>query len=391
MTATSSLPDNDPHAYPSVYEPDPPPSPSDNNAAPEESFLENAPIDANSDSMLGSTSTRGNAGEKVAVVKGKMALNVRPGGNQRPSDAQMARAPATPKRAYGRKDTSTGTSVGKFMPHPKDLDFFPAFMSRSPLFGAFRSNCGGTHAGPLKAPKDVSLMFNGPRLSMADKRVWEAIIRIAKRDSVDISQPFEIGHAEVARMAGYADGQSRSAEAAIGRLAQSNLVATVGHAKMVGGFLSAATPVGPRRSMIRLDLALVEPAFSQTLLASMSGACNDGVKSILGQWLRDYFCTHEPMDKDFTLDYLLELSGFPSAPKHFVTALEKALDELKTKRPDLVEDWSILKENDGNASGRWKLRLKRGPAAPVVKHPAKPSLPIALAQTFPKKRGGVAL
>ncbi|QJE02520.1 hypothetical protein HH212_22925 [Massilia forsythiae] len=293
------------------------------------------------------------------------------------------------RRAYGRSTTTAPIGKPLSMSHPADLDMFPAFMSRSALFGAFRPNCGGTHEGALKAAGEVSIAFTGPRLSMADKRVWEAIVRVAKRERHDLAQPFKARLAEIAEMAGYGRGQSRSAWAAIERLARSNLDATVYGAKAKGWLLMSATPSG-RDATVRLDPGLVEPAFAETMLASMAGAVGDGIQAPLAQWLRDYFSTHKPLAKPLTLDYLRTLSGFPSQPKHFVAALEASMEQLRAGRPDLIASWSIDKgEGDVNKSANWTLLAVRGSAKPDVKHPAKrcaPSAPAIAPQA--KRRGG---
>jgi hypothetical protein len=299
---------------------------------------------------------------------------------------------AKPRKSYGRsKPQATGGSA-TLLPHLNHLDMFPAFMSRSELFGAFRPNAGGTHNGPLEAAGAVELTFEGPRLSMADKRVWKALVQIAKRQRVDIGEPFEARLSEVAILAGYVAGQSRSAYAAIERLAGARLDAKVEGARVSGWMLMSSSRKG-RFATVRFDPSLAAPALGKTLLASNKGAIGDGLTSLLAQWLRDYFSTHEPSNKPFTLGYLQRLSGYVSKAKHFVPSLEKAMAELASLRPDLVASWSIDR-NAGmgptsladHASDRWWLLVERGPARPSVKHPPK-----AAPAPTQKRRGGVSL
>lgn len=330
-------------------------------------------------------------------------------------ELQTDSAPAksiSSRRSYGRSAIAAPAQQPTFLPNAKDLDMFPAFMSRSALFGAFRPNCGGPHAGPLNAAGAVELTFNGPRLCMEDKRVWEALIRIAKRDQVDIAAPFKVRLAEVAQLAGYGEGQSRSAYGAIERLASCRLDAVVYGARMSGWMLMSSAKDG-RHATVRLDPALATPALSQTMQAAalpppassqtMSkgarGAGSNGVGSLLAQWLRDYLSTHKPPAKPLTLGYLRRLSGYVSQPKHFVAALEKAMADLAKLWPDLVASWSIDKSGDlaqadarAHASERWILLIVRGPAQPVVKHPPKAACAVApQAKSPPKRRGGVSL
>jgi len=364
MISTSSLPDNDPHAYPSVYEPDAPsPAP--------------VPPSAAADGGEAAPPQEEAVGEKGFALDSIM------------SAARLARPKA---RAHGSSTPSASALPTQSLAHPKELDLFPAFMSRSALFGTFRSGCGGAHAGPLQAAGEVSLTFNGPRLSMADKRVWEALARIAKRSGFDIAHPFNVRMAEVAKLAGFRHGQTRSAWASVERLTQSRIDAIVYGAR-ISGWLVTSVVANGRDAAVRLDPGLVEPAFFKTLLASMAGAAGDGVESLLAQWLRDYLSTHKPPAIPLTLDYLRGLSGYLPAPKRFIGALEKAMQELAAKRPDLIASWSIDKSTGSdNASDQWSLLAVRGPAMPVVKHPPKPVPPsapkVALA---PKRRGGVSL
>lgn len=371
MQITDPTHEDDPHAWPSVYEPDP----------------MQATVDAKAPAP--GASKKAKASDEAGPEVESCAMADEPQIGNASTAREIGATLCAPKRAYGSSATTIAATPATLSPRSADLDMFPAFMSRSALFGAFRPNCGGTHAGPLKAAGDVSLNFEGPRLSMADKRVWEAIIRIAKREGVDMSQPFKARVAEVAKMAGYGAGQSRSAWAAMERLVGSKIDAVVKGAKVSGWLLISAVPSG-RDAVVRLDVGLVDPAFSQSMLASMAGAVSDGIQAPLAQWLRDYFSTHKPPAKPLTLDYLRGLSGCPSQPKHFVAALKASMEQLRACRPDLVASWSIDKcEGGGNASARWTLLAVRGPAMPNVKHPAKrpaPSAPAIAPQT--KRRGG---
>lgn len=375
METNQPMAEDDPHAWPSIYEPAPVPT---------------APVDMKmpardpSRSMIDKAEhEQKNAGSAIVIAEGGAVPSaLGPGPSNRAA-----------KRAYGRRAMAVSTAPAKAVPRAADLDMFPAFMSRSALFGAFRPNCGGTHAGPLKAAGDVSLIFAGPRLSMADKRVWEAIVRIAKRDGADMSQPFKARLAEVADMAGYRRGQSRSAWAAIERLAGSRIDAVVYGANVSGWLLISAVMAG-RDVLVRLDPGLVVPAFAQTILVSMAGAARcGGVASALALWLRDYFSTHKPPAKPLTLDYLRDLSGYPSPPKRFVAALGAAMSELAAEHPELIASWSIDKsEAAGNASARWSLLAVRGSAMPVVKQPPKPASATAKDPApAPKKRAGPSL
>lgn len=384
METPQALPEDNPHAWPSVYEPDPvpPATPQPATAPPQPVPGQMAP--GTHDASPAKACDGGKTDEAWVAVEAATTPECQ-GAPSEPGSGQM---PSGGKRAYGRASPPAARSVAKILPHADDHDMFPAFMSRSAIFGAIRANLGGPHNGPLRAAGDASLSFEGPRLSMADKRVWEALVRIAKRDRIDASEPFDVRLSEVARLAGYGQGQSRAAWASIERLARAKLDATVYGAKACGWLLMSCDRSG-RMARVRFDLGFIEPALSQTMQASMKGAAGDGVRSLLGQWLRDYFSTHKPPAKSLTLDYLRDLSGYTSQPKHFVAALETAMAELTSDRPDLVASWSIDKsESVGNASDRWTLLAIRGPAMPVVRHPPKPAPVEPPAPPFPSKRRG---
>jgi len=391
METSQTVPDDDPHGWPSVYEPDLMPAAQATakpavGAPTTQQTLEPSPWGRDNAHVQGGDKDW-SEGANTPFEAPKEA---------EASDALAARGlgqgDSAGRRAYGKIASPAASTMSKILPHVDHEDMFPAFMSRSALFGALRPNLGDACAGPLKAAGDVSLTFQGPRLSMADKRVWEALIRIAKRDRIDASEPFDARLSEVARLAGYGQGQSRAAWASIERLARSKLDATVYGAKANGWLVMSSERRG-RIARVRFDPAFILPALSLTMQASMAGAVGDGARSLLGQWLRDYLSTHKPPARPLTLGYLRELSGYVSKPKHFVAALEAAMNELASVRPDLVASWSIDKgEAVGNASDRWTLLAIRGPAMPVVKHPPKAAPAEApAATTATKRRGGPSL
>jgi len=272
------------------------------------------------------------------------------------------------KRAYGGARAATPPTP-TLLPLAHKPDLFPAFMSRSALFSALRSNTGGHHNGPLPAQGDVILEFEGPRLSMADKRVWEALVRLAKQEEIDAGNPFAAPMVAVAEMAGFKKSQTRSAWAAIERLAASEVRAVVYGVHVRGKLLDSAVKRGVRR-VVRFDLPFMEAALGKTMNAAVAGSLPGGAAPLLAQWLGDFFMTHEPSNLQLRLKYLRVLCGHPGAPKHFVACLEAAMSALAASRPDLIAGWSIDQTN--RSSDKWALQVARGDARPEVKHPGKP-------------------
>jgi len=139
MENTQALPEDDPHAWPSVYEPTAAPSKPCGADATGSSPLPRAAEVA--PAALNDASARTDEEKGLAEKRLGAAPAVAPPDDTRPTDgsAPSGHAPAA-KRAYGRKSLAVASSPAKALPHPNDLDMFPAFMSRSALFGAFRSN-----------------------------------------------------------------------------------------------------------------------------------------------------------------------------------------------------------------------------------------------------------
>jgi hypothetical protein len=322
-----------------------------------------------------------------------------PAAGERQEEAGANAAPEQPaegavktKRAYGRAQRPAPPPP-TLLPHPHKPDMFPAFMARSALFSAIRANTGGSHHGPLQAPTTMSLSLQGPRLSMADKRVWEALVRAAKRGRVDMAAPFDVAMGNVAEMAGFGRGQTRSAWAAVERLAAAKVDALVNGVPVVGRLLASATKDG-RRRVVAFDAKFMEAAFARVLNVDMTGSLRGRSEPPLAQWLGDYFQTHEPFATDPDLDYLRKLCGHGGTPKDFVSALEAAMAALAAARPDLIAAWSIDKSK--GSSLEWTLVTPRGDARPSVKHPRKPkaggpSTAASVAAAAAARRRGPAL
>lgn len=302
--------------------------------------------------------------------------------------------PAAPvgkiKRSYGRsrRPAPAANAAPTLMPLAREPDMFPAFMSRSALFSAIRANSGGHHSGPLKASGKVSLIFDGPRLSMVDKRVWEALVGAAKGGRFDLAGPCFVAVADVAEMAGFERGQTRSVWAAMERLAASQVDAMVEGVSVSGRLLASVAKVGKRR-MVAFDPVFMEAALGRALSAELTGSPRGRSAPPLAQWLGDYFLTHEPSTIAPDLNYLRELCGHAGSPKGFVAALEAAMRSLSSARPDLVAGWTIDKSKRSSLS--WTLRVERGAARPRVKQLGKSvaSAPADLkaAQARARRRG----
>ncbi len=290
--------------------------------------------------------------------------------------------PSSSRRSYGGHAAGAARMV-QCLPLANEPEMFPAFMSRSALFGALRPNTGEYYSGLLEASGDAVVSFAGPRLSMRDKSVWQALARRAKEGRFDAAASFEVPLAEVALDAGLRPSGVRAVRASLERLAQSRVDAKVGGVAFAGSLLAEAGPDGGR-FRAQFDPAFAVPALSLVLQASTASA-GPAACGPLAQWLRDYFSTHLPMARPFTLGYLMRLSGYGSPTKRFAQDLREAMDWLKAQRSDLVVDSLI--EREGKRSENWKLVVHRGAFEPKLRHPPKNRAPSPPAEaTWPNAK-----
>lgn len=278
------------------------------------------------------------------------------------------------------------------LPHPFKLSAFPGFMSRSALFGVGRPGHGGPHSGWLHSAGEYHLNFEGERLSMLDKRVWEALVRFAKEKGVDIRNPFKVTLSGIARRAGVRGTGGLALPrvwACVERLAASKVQVDLGGSTRAGALLASATKDG-RCYYARFDADFAMAILSDDIQFQFEDGRRDRLTLSLSQWFHDYFSTHNPWPRPYTVGYFRDMSGYRDQDSAFPRALRSAMAELAATCPTLVERWSI--DDSDIDSACWKLAIKRGAERPSAMYPAS----MKTSATAPKpgstkRRGGVSL
>ena len=269
---------------------------------------------------------------------------------------------------------------------------YPALFHRSALFGVARADSASTRTGEgVKAQGDYDLVASGPRLTLHDKSVWEALMDIAKEQDHDLAKPLRSSLSEVARRCGAKFTGSRVTKAVsdgIQRMCMTSLTVRLGGAGVVYGRLLAGFTADSHGTSIHFDPGLATALLGADLNFKIDSTRRRRLDTGLAQWLHDFISTHEE-GRSLTLGYLRELSGFTANPKRFPTSLKAAMLELKEHAPGLVLGFSITEST--RSSDHWPLSIQRGPDAPSfvgyrppVKHAS------SIERTGPK-RGGVAL
>ncbi len=269
---------------------------------------------------------------------------------------------------------------------------FPAFMSRSAVFGAFRAGHAGSHTGWLPAQGNYDIDFEGERLSMLDKRVWEALVAIAKDRLVDVSKPFKVTLAEIARRAGVA-GNGGVALSSVWkcavRLAATRLQVNLEGSRRAGRLLALATKV-KREYRVQLDPEFAAAILGDDIQIDFPVGRRQALRAPLAQWLHDYLTSHKPADFAFFLPHLRGHCGYADEARHFPADLRVAMEELATNCPELVASWSI--DDSRKKSEAWKLSIERGADRPSpLFPPSMKKIPPAPKPRNVKRRGGVAL
>ena len=202
--------------------------------------------------------------------------------------------------------------------------------------------------------------FAGPRLSMSDKAVYEAVVRLAKVAKIDLGEPLRTSLREIAAtlkmtwMGGTAlDWIWHSLE----RLAASELTFRLGDKSAHRGKLLLAVRKDEGGVDVLFDAEFAFPAFGGDTQYLIDTDRRARLGLPLAQWLHDFLSTHkvgEPMD----LKYLRSLSGVDLTPKSFCRALRKAAARLCEIAPEVAQTFAI--DDYRESSERWTITFTRG-------------------------------
>lgn len=267
---------------------------------------------------------------------------------------------------------------------------FPGLMQRSSLFSVGRTSRGADSLGSTpKSQGSYNLAVTGPRLSMHDKALWEALVDIAKERNHDLTQPLRTSLSDIARRCGATFTGSRTTTAAregLERLVKTQITCQIGQAGTVTGRLLGDCQFTPHGTIAMFDTDFAATLLGSDLNFQVNLATRRELDSSLAQWMHDFMSTHSET-RSLTFKHLRELCGFGAQAKRFPASLLAAMDELKTKAPGIVAGYSVTKTTKD--SDWWELRITRGSDLPKFVG-YKPKASDSPARVGPR-RGGVAL
>jgi hypothetical protein len=255
------------------------------------------------------------------------------------------------------------------VPNKKKPDHFPAFMSRSALFRASQATATKFDEITETPSQGSTIRVLGPRLSMRDKAVWEIAIQLAKEESVDMSQAFQVSLREFVRRLGEKDTGGAGLASiweCLERLALARIAFDIkGQCSGLGSILSTAVK-NDGHCYLRLNPDFVCPALTTDLQFRFNSQRRNSLAMPLAQWLHDFFSTHTT-SRDIDLAYLKSLCGYVGENKNFVVKLRKAMAELASSAPTLIAKFEIIKT--GRDSEKWILRVVKGTEQPQFDQP----------------------
>ena len=279
---------------------------------------------------------------------------------------------------------------------------FPVLFARSSIF---RANGDGSPMafGPIECYPPYGCEFEGPRLSMRDKAVWEAVVAEA-REAGFAGAELSISLSALCRAVGGSGNGAglRAVAASLGRLALARVRYALGDGNVHECRLLGSARADGARWLASLDPGLL-PALTRDLSFPIDARRRAKMKSELAMWLHDFLSTHERFDKGFKLGHLAKLAGYEGPAGALAGFVRKAMGELVVGAPEVAKSYAIKRA--GHSSAGWRLGVEPGTekpkfAMPRERHAAK----AAVARGAPsqakrpghrgapaKPRGGVAL
>jgi hypothetical protein len=278
-------------------------------------------------------------------------------------------------------------------------DHVPGLFTRSALFRVERIARGvgakNDSSHFVKAPKPYAISVDGPMLAISDKRVFDAVVRLAKQEKLDLNEPLRTSLREIASRMGLTStgGHSLSwVNDSLERLSRTRVTFRLLDGSLHEGSMLASVDKGPAGVLLGFDSKFILPAFGLDKQFRIDAKRRASLPSPLTQWMHDFISTHTVLE-DLTLDYLRELCGYGGRVSSFPHSLRASMDALVGSAPEIAASFDIVKL--GRDSDHWTLKVQRGsepanffnPAA--MKSAAAAKAPSA-ARRGPRK-GGVAL
>lgn len=243
---------------------------------------------------------------------------------------------------------------------------FPELFARSGLFSGQRQPRAApaqVQALGIKGQMHHSVDFNGPRLSMNDKAVYEAVVRLAKTEKHDLGLPLHSSLRAIADEMGWSARGGRDLDwvwGALERLAQSEVSFQLANGSRVSGKLLESVKKGTIGIEISFDSRFVLAAFGEGQQFKIDSERRRFLGSPLAQWLHDFLSTHRE-GHALTLSYLQELCGSEATSKRFCHALQEAATKLCAAAPELAKGFDVDKSRRSSKS--WTITFERGSEA----------------------------
>lgn len=235
--------------------------------------------------------------------------------------------------------------------------------ARSGLFSAqrqARSAAALPERLAIKGQMRHSLDFEGPRLSMNDKAVYEAVVVLAKSRKHDLNEPLLTSLSAIAHEMGWANRGGRSLAwiwDALERLAKCEVSFELANGARASGKLLETASKSHAGVHLVFDPAFVLAAFGDGQQFKIDRARRRKLGSPLAQWLHDFLSTHKA-GQPLTLDYLKQLCGSNASSKRFCRVLREVAATLCQAAPELAKSFKI--EDGRRSSERWSVEFERG-------------------------------
>lgn len=335
-------------------------------------------------------------------ASGSTAQPAAPGAAPSPVGAQAPAQQAT--RAFGTLSERPPVAIP--LSGEKEWNRFPGLMARSAVFRVGRADPEPTATGAEeprpKYPqeelaaygKSYEVKFEGPRLTMRDKRVWERVLQGAKACKF-AGVEFALSASELSgSLGGCSSGPELSrVVTSLKRLCAARIRYRAGEATG-GAFLVGSARLFSSGWRVSIDPDLVHLLTFDDQFAINSGR-REKLKSDLAKWLHDFMSTHEKgYEEGFKLAELMALSGWRGDKGQFPSALDSALKNLVEECPEVVSGFEMRRK--GRGSAEWRVKVNRGPETEKFRCPAdeearEQAKKAARAKKAGKRKGGVSL
>jgi TrfA protein len=291
-------------------------------------------------------------------------------------------------------------------PYSNKPNHFPAFFARSGLFSVARHEDDASSnivKMIIKAQAPYSIVLEGERLNMSDKRVFEAVVRLAKACTHDINSPMRCSLRGIAIAMGWKNVSGTSTKwiwESLVRLSLARIEFRLDDQIQRSGKLLESVSKASSGLFVSFDPDFVVPAFGVDLQFAIDTERRERLATPIAKWLHDFVSTHTAA-YPFTVEHLREMTGYDARAKSFPAALGSATAAICSACPELAASFPV--GGSTKCSDKWTAMYTPGPESANFFDPTgkKAFPPAAAAKPHHKglppppatrpRRGGVAL